>query len=163
MPHQENNDHNDIITQALDMIRGDSGSAPTEDTNKIVALPIASPEETERIMAEARVTTLERLRPGHADAKAVILDVLRSALAADPEALNGLFNSYVACNDALANHPYVIASEVALGDAQAESTAAIGIIGLLNGFFPLLCGELIAAVYDRNDKLVDFTVYVPQE
>ena len=57
-----------------------------------------------------------------------VISLLNNALEKDPEAINNLVTTRIACNDILANHPTI---QVGKFDNEYK----VGIIGIFNGIF----------------------------
>lgn len=60
------------------------------------------------------------------------IELLNSALEADPIAIQNLMNSRVTCNDDLANHPTIQVGSDGVGE---DSPFRVGLLGIVNGLF----------------------------
>lgn len=79
------------------------------------------------------------------------LNILNSALACDNQAITNLVESRVICNEALANHPCILARNKNNGHYD------IGILGIINGMIGVdekTGYGHITAVYDEEEKIV---------
>lgn len=87
------------------------------------------------------------------------LQVLNSAYEADPAAMHALVCNRVPCNQALADHPTVVAvtNKVAMGESYT-----VGMIGIINGICAAITGERVAVQFsdtpdeDGCSKIVGF-------
>lgn len=89
--------------------------------------------------------------------------VLNEALAADPEAVNRLFNHRVRVNGALTLHPTIQVVSLSVKDARPEDTGearvnTLGVLGLINGLFGVDVDGwgYIVSVHDDNDMILRF-------
>lgn len=82
-----------------------------------------------------------------------IIDALNDILSADPEAIQKLVETYIPCNDKLADHPTV--------QVQAdEKGCKVGLLGVLNGVLGADDNGLgyICACFDESGKLTEFKI-----
>ena len=82
-----------------------------------------------------------------------IINVMKRALAADPEAVRALIETRVPCNDALANDPTI----QVVDDAGVTK---VGLLGILNGIAGCVYPDgpgFVAAVLETDGRLTDFT------
>lgn len=93
------------------------------------------------------------------------LDCLNSAFAADPAAMAALISNRVPCNQALADHPYVVVDQ---HRTIVTEGGMVGMLGILNGVLsahglPIVVAKWEAKEEDEWSKLVGFCGYRPAE
>ena len=92
-----------------------------------------------------------------------VIAVLNSAFEADEQAMTGLFDNFVPCNEDLANHDVI-----RVGKKDGESEFHISAMGVINGLLEVLGIPRVASVWDgtsEGDVLVGFCEYriIPDE
>jgi hypothetical protein len=82
-----------------------------------------------------------------------VVDLLNEALELDSEAITALINARVPINLALADHPTIMSMQV----QHTEFPAALGVLGLINGFVAKE-GMAVEAMFDDLEctQLVGF-------
>lgn len=92
----------------------------------------------------------------------IAVRALNDAFAADPAAMHAMMCNRVPCNQALADHPSVVVTELPMLKAAAPQYA-ITALGLINGVLGPLTGKRVMTVWDNTDPdnlvLQGFGVY----
>lgn len=74
-----------------------------------------------------------------------VMDLLNDGLRLDQQAMQGLIDTRVPCNQALANHPTI----------RVRPGHSVGLLGIINGILGKIEQPLLAAIYE-DGKVVGF-------
>ena len=79
------------------------------------------------------------------------IEVLNSALNADPEAINVLISTRIACNMKMGQEPFV-----QVGTDKEFQGNLLGALGLINGVLKAKDPNFVSAIIDKNGKITHF-------